>query len=123
MDIVSLYQHNQEVNESSLEVHRKILAHLEAASEYLETHTSTPEVYAINHFIRAERELSNNILEMTLRIDEVYPELSKYVEEMLVNTETTGGITEEALQTYFDALETLFTKYAVHHQHTSNFQL
>jgi len=60
-----------------------------------------------------EKELNSKILEITMKIKDDYPELSKYLEEMPVTipTEKDPEMTLNHLQTYYESLNSLLNKY------------
>lgn len=67
--------------------------------------------------MKTEQELNASILELTMKIRRVRPELSKYLNEM---TETIPNsidpkITLKALKEYNDSLENLLVKYEQEH--------
>jgi hypothetical protein len=70
--------------------------------------------------MRNEQELNKDILEITLKINRIFPELSKYIEEMpltipdLKNPEINSKILTE----YYNSLDTLLKKYATNHTST-----
>jgi hypothetical protein len=59
-----------------------------------------------------EKGLNAAILKITLMIQEKFPELSKYIEEMPVNN---PEINLEQLKDYYNSLENLIEKYAENH--------
>ena len=65
----------------------------------------------------AEADLNSKILKITLTINEQYPELSKYIEEMPVTipNEENPGITLDDLKTYYESLSLLLHKYNAEH--------
>lgn len=70
--------------------------------------------------MKTEKELDIAILQITMKIKEHYPELSKYILEMpdtipnVENPEMNG----KALQEYYDSLDTLLKDY-IKNQHTA----
>jgi hypothetical protein len=64
-----------------------------------------------------EKELNAQILEITLKIKDHYPELSKYLEEMTVTIpdEKDPEITRKSLQLYYDSLSSVLHKYLTEH--------
>jgi hypothetical protein len=70
--------------------------------------------------IKTEKELNDDILKISMTIQETYPELSKYIGEMpvtisdTVDTETTI----KNLKDYSDSLDVLLKKYAKDHNST-----
>jgi hypothetical protein len=60
-----------------------------------------------------EKELNAKILEVTMKIKDHYPELSKYLDEMPVTvpSEKDPEITMNNLQTYYESLNSLLNKY------------
>jgi hypothetical protein len=67
--------------------------------------------YASNE--QMETELNSKILEITMRIKDHYPELTKYLEEMPVTvpTENNPEITLNHLRSYYESLYSLLDKY------------
>ncbi|MES2286469.1 MAG: hypothetical protein V4547_12335 [Bacteroidota bacterium] len=65
----------------------------------------------------AEKDLNSKILEITLKIKDKYPELSKYLDEMTVTIpdEKKPEITLENLKIYYDSLDALLRKYILEH--------
>ena len=63
-----------------------------------------------------EKELNAAILKKTLMIQEKFPELSKYIEEMPITTPVSNPeITIKSLANYHNSLESLMEKYAENH--------
>jgi hypothetical protein len=60
-----------------------------------------------------ERDLNSKILEVTMKIKDHYPELSKYLDEMPVTvpSEKDPEITLNHLKTYYESLNSLLNKY------------
>ncbi|MDP1744362.1 MAG: hypothetical protein Q8L90_02225 [Bacteroidota bacterium] len=65
----------------------------------------------------AEKVLNSKILEITLKIKDQYPELSKYIEEMPVTIpdEKKPEITLKNLKAYYDSLNDVLSKYLLEH--------
>lgn len=65
----------------------------------------------------SEKEINAKILEITLLIQDKYPELSKYLAEMEVTlpTSQTPDINCEHLMKYYESLEQLLKKYILEH--------
>lgn len=65
----------------------------------------------------AEKNLNSKILEITLKIKDQYPELSKYIEEMPVTIpdEKKPEITLKNLKAYYDSLNDVLSKYLLEH--------
>lgn len=59
--------------------------------------------------------MNAKILQITLFINEKYPELSAYIEEMYVPLPTAvqPKINKQTLNSYFNSLQELLTKYAI----------
>lgn len=78
---------------------------------------SENSVKKISTHDEAEKELNAQILKITLRIKDQFPELSKYIEEMPVTipNEQHPGITLQNLQAYYDSLNTVLNKYILEH--------
>lgn len=68
-------------------------------------------------FNEIEKDLNSKILNITLKINDLYPELSKYLEEMPVTIpdEENPEITIKNLQTYYDSLNSMLNKYILEH--------
>ena len=67
--------------------------------------------------MKTEKQLNAKILEMTMKIQERYPELSKYIAEMPITipNSISPEINIKALQEYYDSLAILLKDYAVNH--------
>jgi len=65
------------------------------------------------NYEEAEKEWNSKILNITLKINDKYPELSKYLEEMPVTVpvENNPEITLEHLRNYYESLNALLNKY------------
>jgi hypothetical protein len=68
--------------------------------------------------MKTEKELNQDILNMTMAIQEKFPELSKYIAEMPVKIsyDENAEINNKNLKDYFNSLEALFNKYNKTHQ-------
>ncbi len=68
-------------------------------------------------YMEKEKELNSNILKITMKIKEQYPELSKYIEEMSVTIpdEKNPEITLKNLKTYYDSLHSMLNRYILEH--------
>jgi hypothetical protein len=66
-------------------------------------------------FEQIEKDLNSKILKITMRINDHYPELSKYLEEIPVTvpSENDPEITLNQLKTYYESLNSLLNKYKV----------
>jgi hypothetical protein len=66
-------------------------------------------------FEQIEKDLNAKILEVTIKIKDHYPELSKYLEEMpdTIPDEEDPEITLKDLSTYYESLNSLLNKYKV----------
>ena len=63
--------------------------------------------------MKTEKELNEAILTKTLLIQEKFPELSKYIEEMPITIPTNNPeINLKTLRDYYNSLENLMDKYA-----------
>lgn len=63
-----------------------------------------------------EKELNAAILKKTLMIQEKFPELSKYIEEMPITIPINNPeITIKNLKDYYNSLDNLMEKYAKNH--------
>jgi hypothetical protein len=63
--------------------------------------------------MKTEKELNADILKMITKIEEIYPELSKYIGEMNISTSNSyvDEIYLKNLKDYYDSLCALFTSY------------
>jgi hypothetical protein len=68
--------------------------------------------------VKTEIELTEDILKITKAIKEFYPELIKYISEMLttINYEANKKINLKYLQEYYNSLDILLKKYSNTHQ-------
>ena len=73
---------------------------------------------AISFFTETEKELNSKILKITMFIKDLYPELSKYIEEMneTIPDEKNPEITLKNLRTYYDSLDMMLNKYTLEHR-------
>jgi len=71
----------------------------------------------ISSFEVAEKELNAKILKITLIINDQYPELSKYIEEMpdTIPDEKNSEVTLKNLRSYYESLNTILKKYKPNH--------
>lgn len=69
------------------------------------------------NYQETEKELNLKILNITLKINDQYPELSKYLEEMPVTIPvlTKPEITLKGLSTYYNSLNVLLNHYIKEH--------
>ncbi|MFT6843078.1 MAG: hypothetical protein ACJASR_001852 [Psychroserpens sp.] len=67
--------------------------------------------------MKSKNDLNDNIRLITLKIQEEYPELIKYMNEIPVNflSNSENGITNNELKSYLDSLNNLIEKYAKEH--------
>jgi hypothetical protein len=66
--------------------------------------------------MKTEKELNAAILQKTLMIQEKFPELSKYIEEMPIAIPVNNPeITIKNLTSYYNSLDNLMEKYAENH--------
>lgn len=67
--------------------------------------------------MQTEKELNDDILKITITINEQFPELSKYIEEMPITIPNTANpkINTTILTEYHDSLVCLLKQYAVNH--------
>jgi hypothetical protein len=70
--------------------------------------------------MKTKDEISAEILAITMKIQDQYPELSKYIVEMPVTfpVEANPHITIKILQEYYNSLDELLKKYAPSHHQT-----
>ena len=71
--------------------------------------------------MKTEKELDDDILKITMKIKEQYPELSKYILEMPVTIPTVENpeMSLKILQDYYDSLEVLLQDY-INNGHNSS---
>ncbi len=64
-----------------------------------------------------ELDINNSIMKTTIEIEDKFPELSKFIDEMPVTIpdESSPKINSEVLEDYQLSLNSLLTKYAVTH--------
>ncbi len=67
--------------------------------------------------MKTEKQLNAEILGMTMKIEEQFPELSKYIAEMPITIPTVSSpeITIKSLEDYYDSLVMLLKDYAINH--------
>jgi hypothetical protein len=67
--------------------------------------------------MKSEMDLNNDIINMTMKIHDEFPELSKYMAEMPITipNEDNPEINNKNLQDYYNSLETLLKKYTRTH--------
>jgi len=67
--------------------------------------------------MKTEKELNRDILQVTMKIEEMFPELSKYIEEMPVTiSETDSNATSiKNLEDYYNSLNVLLKSYSINH--------
>ena len=71
--------------------------------------------------MKTETELTQDILEITNKIHQRFPELSKYLKEIPLRMDTTedNGISPQSLSDYYDSLLDVITEYSkTHHKLT-----
>ena len=68
--------------------------------------------------MKTEKELNGDILEITMNIENKYPELSKYLEETPFEASGTTSKDENIkdLKEYYDSLDALLKKYSKSHE-------
>ncbi len=68
--------------------------------------------------METEKELNEAIINITMKINDNYPELSKYIKEMPVkiSNDFDSGITIKNLKSYYDSLNELLNHYAEKHK-------
>jgi hypothetical protein len=71
--------------------------------------------------MKTEKELNDAILEITMKIRNYYPELSKYLTEMPVTIPDISNpeINIKTLTDYYESLENMLKKYISNHIHNS----
>ena len=67
--------------------------------------------------LKITSDLNGAILRITMSIDETFPELSKFIDEMPVNFSdpVNSGINIQNLKDYYQSLEALFKNYSTNH--------
>ena len=67
--------------------------------------------------MKTEAELNNDILKITMKIDEKFPELSKYIAETPVDISLNNvmEVNIRILQDYYDSLHNLLKGYSKNH--------
>jgi hypothetical protein len=106
----------KEIHDPSFEIHDTIRVHLEAIEKCLERlPLRTSQILDIDS-LRTEKELSRDILEITMAIEEQYPELSKYLEEFPAEVSDVDlEVNRDSLACYYHTLDALLTGYARYH--------
>ncbi len=68
--------------------------------------------------MKTEKELNDAILKITMTINEKFPELSKYMEEMPITIPNTENpvMGNKTLTDYYDSLVALLEKYEGNHE-------
>lgn len=68
--------------------------------------------------MKTEKQLNEDILKITLVIQEKYPELSKYITEIPITNQERASheINIKHLSNYFDSLNSILKKYAPSHE-------
>lgn len=68
--------------------------------------------------MKTEKELNSDILKITMKIREAYPELLKYLGEMpfKISYAVSNTLNLIALNDYYDSLHMIYKKYAFNHQ-------
>lgn len=74
-------------------------------------------VQQLEEFGEIEKELNSKIMQITLKINDQYPELSEYLNEMPVTIpdEKNPEITIKNLQAYYESLNSILNKYKLEH--------
>jgi hypothetical protein len=75
--------------------------------------------------LQTVKDWNARILKITLRIEDQYPELSKYLEEMTVTIpdEKNPRITIEILKAYYNSLNSLVNNYILEHPDHSGYEM
>jgi len=68
--------------------------------------------------MQLELNIANSIIETTAKIEDNYPELLKFIDEMPLTILNEGSpeINAESLQNYQESLSSLLSKYEINHQ-------
>ncbi|MBC7488583.1 MAG: hypothetical protein H7282_17730 [Cytophagaceae bacterium] len=68
--------------------------------------------------METKEKLDKDIVEITMHIQDKFPELSKYIAEMPVHIQYTNGsnVSVEDLKKYYDSLKEVLKKYAEEHE-------
>jgi hypothetical protein len=72
--------------------------------------------------MKTEEELNKNILEVTMRIQEFFPELSKFISErpQKIFDPTDPEVDLKSLEYYYNSLVELINKYTLNHEKKKN---
>ncbi len=67
--------------------------------------------------MKNENDLNQDILKITMKIQDEYPELSKYITEMpeTIPNNDSPKITGNSLEEYYNSLDNLLKKYTITH--------
>ena len=68
--------------------------------------------------MKTEEQLNRDILDITMKIQNEFPELTQYLKETPVNISENSGhvINRNSLEDYYDSLNELLKKYSDEHQ-------
>jgi hypothetical protein len=71
--------------------------------------------------VQTEQDLNEDILQITMTIEDKFPELSKYIGEMPIKISNTTDceISLKNLSSYYDSLVSLLENYAPYHSQTA----
>ena len=71
----------------------------------------------IPDLLKTVKEINRDILEITMKIERTFPELSKFIDEMFSTASDRGPwqINIQNLSEYYRGLEALLDQYATHH--------
>ncbi len=74
--------------------------------------------------LQTAKNWNEKILKITMRIEDQYPELSKYLEEMpvAIPDEKNPEISVETLKNYYNSLRALLSKYIQEHPNHSGYE-
>ncbi|RTY65043.1 hypothetical protein EKL97_07230 [Flavobacterium sp. LS1P28] len=72
--------------------------------------------------MKTEKQLSESILEITIKIHDQYPELSKYLAEIPITVPIISNpeINIQTLTNYYKSLENILKEYTINHPRTAN---
>ena len=70
--------------------------------------------------METERNWENDILNITVKIQKDYPQLTKYIAEMPVKVSEKEGVNSQNLEEYYNSLVNLMGEYAKTHDSTRN---
>jgi hypothetical protein len=99
----------------TMENNQKIKSEWEKRIDLL--HDEIHRVFDLKKKEKEEGTLNSKILNITMKIKDQYPELSKYLEEMseTIPYEKNPEMNSDHLQKYYDSLKAMLNKYILEH--------